>query len=93
MFEGDCLKVISTSNSTTLVGDKLHSIIFDIRELLQQTPGWTLLFSYREANKAANALAKLACNLAKNVVWMENCPFSVVVFIKEDKLCNLVVDE
>lgn len=85
--------MITATNNTTLVGDDLHFIIFDIKKIIQQVPGWTLIFSHREANQAVDALAKIACNLDKDVIWMEEYPPSVTTFIQNAKLCNPFIDE
>lgn len=87
-FEGDCLKVISVVKSSKPVGDELHSIIFDIKKRLQQVPGWSLTFSHRKANKAANALTKIVRSLDNDVIWMEEFPSLVASYILDEKFCN-----
>lgn len=38
-------------------------------------------------------MAKLACNVVEDVIWMENFPISVTDVILGDKLCNPSIDE
>lgn len=88
VFEGDCQRVILEANCSKVVGNDLHRILWDIKMLLRQEPEWSLTFCYRDANRAAHLLAKTACNIAEEHVWMEEYPPIVDVAVLADKLCN-----
>lgn len=93
LFEGDCLKVITDASSSKTVGDELYPIIHDIRTMLQHSPGWSIQFCHREANRAAHHLAKIAYNFSEERVWMEECPSPIDVIVLEEKLCNSAMFE
>lgn len=61
MLEGECLKLISTVNESNPTVDELHSIIFDIRKLLQHSLQSKLSFCCKETNGVGDAVVKFAC--------------------------------
>lgn len=92
IFEGDYLKLIMEVKSPTRSSCELYYVLHDIRVLLNQAQGRSLLFCYHEANSASHSLAKIACNLGEDCVWMEDYP-SHIESVLANKLCLITVDE
>lgn len=63
-----------------------HPIICDIHHLLRKVSSWKIHFVYRDANRAAHMLAKLACNLVEDQIWIEHYPYIVTELIQVEKL-------
>ena len=54
------LDVISSGNSPNVA---YSSLLFDCRLLLEKIPHIAVKHVFREANRSANALARIGCNL------------------------------
>lgn len=72
-FEGDCLVVVHWSNSQLELPSNIRPVIMDIRKLLQLHLDWSINFILREANNVAHLLAKLACSVSFDFIWIEEC--------------------
>lgn len=80
-FEGDFQYLVQLVKSREEGPSELRPIMFNIQELLKQHTRWRIQFVYRDANKSAHNLAKLACNLVYDIIWMEECPNPVMPFV------------
>lgn len=87
-FEGDCLNVVNWSNSHIEPPSDIRSIIFYIRNLLQHHSDWTVTFTCWESNKVGRILAKMACTVNSDCIWIEDYPGLVMSSILLDMLCN-----
>lgn len=73
-FAGDCLHVIEVANHEKPLDAELFSVIHDIHCLMELAPSWKIVFIYRAANRTAHLLAKSACTLDEDQVWLEDIP-------------------
>lgn len=90
IFEGDRQRVVNATNFPKDSRDELTPIIHDIHFMMQQSQGWQVHFHHRETNRVAHNLAKIACSLNCEKVWMEKCPSLILNMVLEDKLCNVL---
>lgn len=60
-------------------------IIEGIRGMLSNIPHWLIIHTYREANNAANFLARFALNIDEDLIWMEGGPDGLYSLILQDK--------
>lgn len=88
-FEGDCQSVINMINSISSPSSFVTSIIVDIHQLLLNFPYWYVVFSHRETKMVAHHLAKLACSIFYDDIWVDECPSNVMSFVMFDKHCIL----
>lgn len=93
VFEGDCLQVVDAASSHLPRYDALGPIFFDIHHMLDRAHNWTVIHTPRYANRATHGLAKFACILSTDVIWMEDSPDSILNVILENKLCINFFDE
>jgi hypothetical protein len=49
-------------------------LIDDVRQCLRCIPWWQVNHVFREANRVAHELAKMALKQANDVDWVEECP-------------------
>lgn len=47
-------------------------------------------FAPRDTNKASHALAKFACSITEETVWLEGCPVFLEPIVLNDSLCSAV---
>lgn len=87
VYEGNCLQVVTAAANLLPRNDAIDLILFDIHWMLEGAQKWSISHTPRQANQAAHGLAKLACNMSNDVVWMEDAPTSILAVILEDKLC------
>lgn len=73
-FEGDYLQVVKAVNSPQASNTKLNPFIFDIQLLLLQNSDWQVCYAHKGANQVAHVLAKLACSVEFDRIWIEQCP-------------------
>lgn len=85
LFEGDCLQVIKAMNNRKIIDDELSPIVFNISIMVQQARGWKFHCVNREANRVAHVLAKFACRLTSQRIWMEEYPPRASHFDLADK--------
>lgn len=52
---------------------------------MKQIHGWKRKFTYREANMIAHMLAKFACYLFEDQIWMEDKPSFISDVLREEK--------
>lgn len=75
------------------MNNKWHGqVIEDIKQLLKQSIDWRASFTYREGNKVAHSLAKLAFQEARQHCWIEEGPVDISNLILADQLCNVNLD-
>jgi hypothetical protein len=49
---------------------------------------WQVKHVYREANRAAHGLAKMALHQVNDIVWIKECPFCIKdILLTEQLLC------
>lgn len=89
LFEGDCLSIVNVVNSPQTLDDVMRPIIYDICCLLETTQGWHVQFALRKSNRVTCSLAKYACNILGECIWMEDCPSSIRNLVLKDKLYNV----
>lgn len=77
IFEGDCLQVVIVANCKSPSNTELCSIMFDIHFLMNLAPNWKVILTYQDANRIAHLLAKHACNVGENHIWVEESPFVI----------------
>ncbi|MCH81760.1 ethylene responsive transcription factor 1b, partial [Trifolium medium] len=65
------LKVISSENLNSKTG---WSLVLNIRQLLEWEWEVKIAHTYREANKCADALANVGCQLGRELIFYEDCP-------------------
>lgn len=70
-FEGDCLQVIEAANKTSLSENELCTIMHDIYYLLSLAPNQKITFTFRDVDHVAHILAKHACILGDDQIWIE----------------------
>lgn len=61
--------------------------------MLALAQNWKVVYIPRNANRATHGLAKLACSLPNDLIWMGECPKVMMDVILEDKLCIGLFDE
>lgn len=88
LFEGECLDVVNWTNFLLEPPPYIRPIIFDIRNLLQLHTDWKISFTHREANFVAHILAKMACNVSSDCIWIEECPSNVRSYVLLDLPCD-----
>lgn len=71
LLKRDCLELIQVVNSHRSWDDKLKFIIHDILHMLKNAQDWQVSFVPRDSNKAADHLAKLACNFPNDSIRIE----------------------
>lgn len=91
IFEGDCMQVIQAMHRKKIWDDILSPIIFYILHLLNCNLCWTVVYDSRGANNSVHYLAKLACNLNIDSVWIEECPEDILPVVLADKLCSVSI--
>lgn len=89
-FESDCLRFIKASVSLDPSSSEVSLVVHDIRIFWHAQPGWQLRFDYRETKMVAHELAKLACTISQDQIWMESVPANVENFVTNDKLVMIV---
>ncbi|XP_040988958.1 uncharacterized protein LOC121236576 [Juglans microcarpa x Juglans regia] len=85
-LEGDALCIVKAVNSKDESWEWGGQIIKDIRGMLNNRPQWYVNHIRREANKAANYLAKIALIIDEDLVWMEDGLESLYSLILQDKI-------
>ncbi|PNX95557.1 ribonuclease H [Trifolium pratense] len=63
-----------------------YAIVKKIRRLLKMDWNVKILHEYREANKCADALANIGCNLDHEVIFYEACPMEIGYILLADQL-------
>ena len=77
------LNVISLGNSTSAA---YSSLLFDCRLLLEKIPHHTVKHVFREANRSADALARMGCNLQEAFVFFDYPPSdAITALVSADK--------
>lgn len=85
-LEGDALSIVKAVNRKDESWEWGGQIIEDIRGMLNNRPQWTVSHTRREANKAADYLAKFALNIEEDLVWMEDGPEGLYSLILQEKI-------
>lgn len=87
VFEENCLRVVTVANSINLAKDDLCLIISNVQHMILKAQGWSVQYSHWSTNRVTHNLAKLACNITSNYIWIEEYPPSIDDVIQLDKLC------
>lgn len=85
--------MIKAASNPFLNDDDLGPILYDIQHILVNAMDWKVTFTPRNATQAVHSLAKLACSLTNNVIWMKEYPKTVLDVILTDKFCIGLYDE
>ena len=72
--EFDAKVVADLMNNTTSLNADFAAIVADCRQLLSQIPQVKVYHCYREANRCADALARLGCTISLNVMFFNSPP-------------------
>ena len=84
--ELDAKVVLDVINSRNSPNAAYSSLLFDCRLLLEKIPHITVKHVFREANRSANALARIGCNLQEDLVFFYYPPSEVVAaLVSADK--------
>lgn len=70
LFERDCKRVVDTITFSKENSFELSPLIYEIKCLMQNNSFWVMKFAYRDTNAVAHCLAKLACSLSREMVWL-----------------------
>lgn len=54
----------------------------DVQLLLSLAPFWKVTFTYREDNCVAHVLAKYACNMGDDQIWVDEVPHVISDVLK-----------
>ena len=82
--EVDCEAIITLLTAVANPNHLLNSIISDCRSLLSQLRHVKISHIYREANRCADALARMGGRLQSNFVTFANCPQKLAFVYDED---------
>lgn len=63
-------------------------MIDDLREMFVNRKTRRLQHIYKEGNKVAHEVAKLAMIYTEEKIWIEESPIEVFSFVLHDKVCN-----
>ncbi|XP_040988914.1 uncharacterized protein LOC121236529 [Juglans microcarpa x Juglans regia] len=85
-FEGDALCIVKAVNNKDENWEWGGQTIEDIQGLLHNRSQWLVTHTFREANKAADYLAKFSLNASEEVIWMEDGPKGLYSLILQIKL-------
>ncbi|XVF60988.1 hypothetical protein PTKIN_Ptkin08bG0091900 [Pterospermum kingtungense] len=88
-IEGDCKSVMGRLSSQNCDMSAVGMILEEGKILMHCFTTCSFSHTFRDGNKAAHALAQLGCNLASEVVWVEDYHGSIQSFIASDVLSNL----
>ncbi|KAL5836891.1 hypothetical protein ACOSQ3_014060 [Xanthoceras sorbifolium] len=72
IVESDCLVLVNALNSSSLLLFEIGIMLNDIWGLLASSPGSCVQFVPRQANLVAHGLAKFACTLSSNMLWLDD---------------------
>lgn len=56
--------------------------------MLKRAQGWQIQYGHRDTNCATHRLAKLACTLDCDRIYIEDYPPSITNLVKNDILCT-----
>jgi ribonuclease HI len=82
--ESDSLSVVKTINKKQPFSPKAASCVYHIWELLKKFEKYKISHSWRETNRAADHLSKMAVLGSDMVFWPTNFPKSLGKIIKDD---------
>lgn len=88
VFDGDALAVIEAVNSRNEVWIWYGQLIEDLRRVFKRRTDWKLHHMYRESNKLAHEMAKVAIEHKEEFLWIEDGPLDIITLVLHDKLCN-----
>lgn len=83
-FKGDCKAVVNAVNLKELSLSVMYPIVYDIQVLLHNHPHWRVQINQRNSNKVAHNLAKLACTMQKNSIWLGEFPMQIRSCVIDD---------
>ncbi|XP_042974735.1 uncharacterized protein LOC122306372 [Carya illinoinensis] len=83
----DAKNVVDAVNSNQEDSSWLGQVIEDLQHVMAANPEWVLDFVHRSANVGAHIAAKLAVNVASEVVWLEDGPAVIKRVILDDLIC------
>lgn len=63
--------MVTAANNALLAEDDIYLNIFDVHHMLLQAKGWSVHYNHHSTNRAAHSLAKLACNVTSDTIWIE----------------------
>lgn len=66
--------MVKAASNPHLNDDDLGPMIHDIQHMLANAMDWKVSFTPKNANQADHVLAKLACSITNDVIWMGEFP-------------------
>lgn len=86
--KGDCKVVVEAATSTKAPDSKIYPLIYDIHQYLRRHLMWKVQYVHGVCNQVAHNLARLACKVHGDSIWMEECPMQVMSFVLADLSFN-----